>query len=239
MKPYKNTSGKWMAGLFALCFLSVSLSSCLKNSNNNVVIPPAAFVLFADASPDGSPINLYFDNNQVNTTPIAYGTGIDYFKAYAGKRAVSVFNSTTASKLFSDTLQLAFNNTYSLFLINKAATPAYLLLTDTLTRPASTQAGIRFVNVSPDAPAVDFGIQDSTAMVTNKAYKGVSSFLPIKNKKYTFTVRQHGTNTILATLSGVTINSGLIYTVWLHGLVNTTVDAQKLKADILTNAYFQ
>jgi len=143
------------------------------------------------------------------------------------------------NKVFSDSVRLSPNIAYSLFLVNTTAAPGIFLLTDSISHPAAGKAAVRFVNVSPDAPAVDLAVKDSAAFIVNKAFKGFSSFMPKDgNKSYTFEVRQHGTNTVLATLSNVTLNSGLIYTIWFHGLASTTVAENQLKADIITNAYY-
>lgn len=239
MKTYKTTSRKWMAGLSAVCLLSLLLTSCLKDKNETYV-PPAAFVQFIQASPGEQPLDLYLNTNKVNLLSIGYGDRLDYFRAFSGTRIVNIFTHAGMSKIFSDTVNLKTDSVYSMFLINKATNPGLLLLPDSLVKPAAGKASIRFVNVSPDAPAVDLAIKDTTtAFVSNKAYKGYSSFLPIQGgKSYTFEVRQHGTNTVLATLANVNINSGQVYTIWFHGLAATAIDSDKLKAEIITNAYY-
>jgi hypothetical protein len=238
MKIYSKTLKRWMAVLGAGCLLSVSFTSCLK-SKNDYTPPPSAYVAFIQASPDEEPLDLYFNSNKVNQFALYYGSGIDYFQAYTGLRTVNFYNTGSMSKVFSDTIRLSPNIAYSLFLVNTAANPGLFLLTDSISRPAAGKATIRLVNVSPDAPAVDLAVKDSAAFVSNKAFKGFSSFIPKDGgKSYTFEVRQHGTNTVLATLSNVTLNSGLVYTIWFHGLANTSIAANKLTADIITNAYY-
>jgi hypothetical protein len=238
MKTYKTTSKRWITRIGAVCLLSVFLTSCLK-SKNDTYNPPSAYVLFAQASPDQQPIDLYLNNNLVNSLPITYGTGIDYFRAFAGPRQVNIYAHTGMSKILSDTIQLKTDSAYSMFMVGKSGSASILLLSDALTKPATGQASIRFVNVSPDAPAVDFAIKDSTAFIANKAFKAYSLFMPITGgKTYTFEVRQHGTNTVLATIASANIAPGLVYTVWLHGLVNTALADDKLKAEVITNAYY-
>lgn len=241
MKIYKNTSGKWMARLCAVCLLSALLSSCLKSSNSYYA-PPVAFVSFIQASPGQPALDFFMNNNKVNVNPVNYGDDIDYFRAYVGQRTVNLYAQGTMNKLFSDTVTLNTNVAYSMFLTNASATsasPDILLLTDSISKPATGKANIRFVNISPDAPAVDLAVQDSAAFVSNKAFKGYSSFLPMQGgKTYTFNVLQHGTSTVLATLSNVPINTGLVYTIWFHGLASSTNTTDKPAVGIITNAYY-
>ena len=240
MKTLKNNPGTWVAGLYLLFLLPSLLSSCLKDTRYYPA--PAGFVYFIQASPTEPPIDLYFNTNRVNTNPLNYGDKIPYFRAYTGIRTVSIYNHNGGTKLFSDSVTINNGVAYSIFLTNTSATsenPSILFLTDSISRPANGNANLRFVDVSPDAPAVDLAIQDSAAFVSNISFKGYSSFLPVAGgKSYTFDIRQHGTNTVLATLSGVQVNSGLVYTIWFHGLANTTAANEKLQADILINAYY-
>ena len=137
-------------------------------------------------------------------------------------------------------MRISPNIAYSLFFVNNSAQqPGLFLLTDSISKPAAGKATLRFINVCPDAPAVDLAVKDSAAFVTNKGFKRFSSCIPkTGGQTYNFEIRQHGTNTVLATLSGVTLNSGLVYTIWLHGLASTALDGYKLTANIVTNAYY-
>ena len=239
MKHYSNPLNRWTALLGIGCFLSLLFTSCLK-SKNDYTPPPVGYVTFFQAAPDEQPIDLYFNSNKVNQAPIGYGNGIDYFQAFPGLRTVNIYSSIGHSLLFSDTARINPNIAYSLFLVhNSAQQPGLFLVTDSISKPAAGKATVRFINVSPDAPAVDLAVKDSAAFVVNKGFKGFSSFIP-KNggQTYNFEIRQHGTNTVLATLSGVTLENGLVYTIWLHGLANTSVAGDKLTAGIVTNAYY-
>lgn len=237
MKLYSNPLNRWTALLGIGCFLL--FTSCLK-SKNDYTPPPAGYVTFFQAAPDEQPVDLYFNSNKVNLAPLQYGNGIDYFKAFPGLRTVNIYNPYTQTLLFSDTATIRPNIAYSLFLVsNPTQQLGMFLLTDSISKPAAGKATLRFINVSPDAPAVDLAVKDSAAFVINKGFKGFSSFIPkTGGQTYNFEIRQHGTNTVLTTLSGVTLNSGLVYTIWLHGLANTAIDGDKLTASIVTTAYY-
>ncbi|WP_295673975.1 DUF4397 domain-containing protein [uncultured Mucilaginibacter sp.] len=238
MKRLLKNSKKMKWGIGALGLFSLLLSSCLKDTSNYVA-PPTALVTFYQASPDEPAMNLALNTNQVNQNPLYYGDDIDYFRAYAGQRTVNLFFTNSLNTITTATVTLVANNAYSLFLANTSAHPEIVLLNDTLNRPASGNASIRLVNLSPDASAVDLKVQGGQVLVSNKAFKGYSSFLPISGQtNYTFQIMQTGTNTVLATLPNVPISNGFVYTILFHGLANTTNNGDKLAADLITNAYF-
>ncbi len=239
MKNHKNLPKSRLALISMVGLLTLSLSSCLKSYKNQYYSPPAAIVTFIQASPDQPPLDFSLDNNRVNESPLAYGNIVDYFRAYTGKRNTNFYNHSTGNVILSDTVHLNQNVYYSLFLVNTVAHPQTLLLTDSITRPAAGSAGIRFVNLSPDAPAVDLVVTGGAVLVPNKAFKGYSSFANTPgNTSYNLEVRQAGTSTVLATLPNVTLNSGFVYTIWLRGLVASANTTDQLGISVMPNAVF-
>jgi len=239
MKNLKNTSKRWLAGICGMGLLSLFLSSCLKENNNSYYNPPVAYLSVTNTSPGEPPMNFFLNNNQVNAYPLTFGRDIDYFKAFTGTRTANFDNAATMGQILSDTVNLVQNQIYSLFLVNTSAHPQILLLTDSLTQPAAGKASIRFVNLGPDAGAVDLGVQGGGTWVTNKSFKGHSGFISVNgDTNVTFEVRKTGTSTVLATLPNIMLSSGGVYTIWLQGLTNTTVTGENLGVGIETNARY-
>lgn len=171
--------------------------------------------------------------------PVNYGQNSGYFSINAGSNAASFYNDATMKSILSDTISFNPNTTYSMFLANKPTKPEVFLLTDTISQPTAGNASIRFIDLSPDAPAVDLVIKGGAVLVSNRSYKGYSSFSPIPgNLFYTLEVHQAGTATVLATLSNVKLNSGFVYTIWFHGLAAGTTATDQLSVDIINNAYY-
>ncbi len=239
------------AGIIGMvCLLAVSLSACVRdnyyegygnnnsiNNNPNANSQPPAYLSVIDASPTSPTLDYYLNTSHVASN-LTYGHTIDYFAAYTGLRTSTFYTTGTTTIFKSDTMTLKANNYYSLYLANLPSKPDFLLLTDTLSQPATNTASIRFVDLSTDAPAVDLGIKGGALITANKSYKGYSSFIPVTgNTTYTFEVRQAGTSTVLVSLSNITLSSGAIYTVWLHGLAAAT-DQTRLTLDIRTNGYY-
>jgi hypothetical protein len=233
MKTFKRP----VAWLSVVCMLSLLLSSCLKN-NVNYAAPPVALVSFFQASPDQPGLDLYFNGDKVNWGPISYGTGIGYFRAYSGLRTVNLYLYGVMNEVFTDTITLQANNVYSLFLANTAAKSDLVAIKDTINQPAANTANVRFIDLSPDAPAVDLALND-TVKVSNRSYKGYSTFIPVTgNKSYTIDIRQKGTTNVLATLAAVTLSANNVYTIILTGLANGTTSTDKLAIYYVTNAYY-
>jgi hypothetical protein len=239
MKQSKSNSGTLFAGeVISLAILSILLSSCHK-TNNASTAPPTALMTVIQAAPDEQPLDFYLNGDRVNQAPLTYGSGIDYFSAIAGLRTANFYASGTFSPVIASAqMTLEANMAYSLFLDSLPAKPGILFLADTLVKPASG-AGVRFVDLSPDAPAVDLAIQGGAIITANKSFKGYTSFLPVKGQSnFTFQILKSGTNTVLATLSNVSLTNGYLYTVMFEGLNSSTGGSNKLNIIMITNAYF-
>jgi hypothetical protein len=236
MKNLKNFPGKLAVRIGTVCILSVMLSSCLKDHGSNTPLPPVALLTVIQASPGQPPLNFSINGNRVNLNVMNFGDNIDYFSAYTGKRIFMFSTTASGTTVISDTATLKQNVAYSLCLVNKVSTPQLLLLKDTISQPASGNAGLRFVNLSPDAPAVDLAIKGGSVFVANTSFKGFSTFKAIQGNNYSFEIRKAGTTTVLATLNNVSLNTGFVYTVYLQGLAAAT-DATKLNASLVTTAH--
>jgi hypothetical protein len=215
--------------------LSIMLFSCLKD-HNDYVVTPTALLMVVQGSTDAPAEDLYLNSNRVTAQPFNYQDRVGYFNAYIGNRKVILNNYGTQTLVASDTVVIKANNAYSLLLANTYTKPDFILLTDSIARPASGMATIRLVNASPDAGAVDL-VANSTVLASNKAYKAASGFATISGgTSYTLQVRKAGTTTVLAS-KDTTFKAGGVYTLWLHGLTSGT-GATALKAGVIGNAYY-
>ena len=239
MKSIKQNIKRWPLVLGVVCSVALALPSCTK-SNNNIPVKPLAGLAVVDACPDATGLDFYLSGQQVNQGLVTPGSYFNYFNAYAGKVPTVFYQAGTTTLVANDTITMLANHGYTLFLANVAAHADFILTTDSLTKPASGAISVRLVNASPDAGAVDVIVKGaSNSIVSSPTYKSVSGFISATvSISDSLQVRKSGTSTILATVPASHFTSGSVYTVWLYGLANTAVAAQKLKAGVMQNGYF-
>mmetsp|Transcript_3619 Transcript_3619/g.4005 ORF Transcript_3619/g.4005 Transcript_3619/m.4005 type:complete len:242 (-) Transcript_3619:37-762(-) len=80
---------------------------------------------------------------------------------------------------------------------------------------------IRFVHLSPDAPAVDIAVKGGPVLFKNIAFKGASTYAQVKPGKYDLEVRVAGTTTVALDVPGVELGPDRIYSVFAEGLLAT------------------
>jgi len=220
------------AGLFALAALP--LASCGNDSNSNPVAPtPGANVMVVHASPNAPAVDLLVDGT-VAGSGLAFPSNTAYLPLAAGSHNVKVNVTGTSTTVINANVDLTSGTNYTVFACDSVSKITPLVLTDDLTAPASGKAHVRFVHLSPNAPAVDVAAQGGPVLFANTAFKGYSSFTPVAAGTYDLEVRLAGTSTVVLPLPGITLQAGKIYTVFAKGFAGGT-GAQALGAQIIVN----
>jgi hypothetical protein len=217
-----------------LIFFSVTFfASC--SDDDDMVTPPVAKskVLVTHASPDAPGVDLLVDN-AVAGTNLVFPNSTGYLEVNSGTRNIKVNVTGTSTIALEANLNLVTDKNYSVFAVNNVAVIEAVVLEDNLTSPASGKAHIRFIHLSPDAPAVDITLTDGTVVFGDYVFKEASSFTPLNAGTYNLQVRLAGTSTVVLDLPGIALSSGKIYTVFAKGLVGG-FGSQALGAQIIVN----
>ncbi len=210
--------------LILLCLATI-FTSCLKR-NEETPIPSISGLSIIHASPTIEKLDVYISQTKANSSDFSFTNKIDYLNAYSGSRQISIKKKDASAILKSENFVLKPQTGYSLFVIEKLDNIGFLFLTDTLTNPPAGKAKIRFVNLSPDAGALNLAIDGiSGDLVSDKLFKENSAFKTINPAdRVTFLIKNKATGTVEATLANVKIEKGNIYTLWAKGLKSASGD---------------
>jgi len=186
------------------------------------------------ASPDAPGVDIFVDNTMVNSTALNFPENTDYLEVLAGTRNIKVNPSMSSTSVIDADVTFMSDMYYSVFAVNDVANIEPLVLEDDLTAPAAGKAHVRFIHLSPDAPAVDITLTDGTVVFGNKAFKEFTAFTPLDFGSYDLEVRIAGTSQIVLPLGTINLEDGNIYTVFAKGFVSGT-GSQALGAQIIVN----
>jgi Domain of unknown function (DUF4397) len=196
---------------------SICFTACKKTDPVVTPVVEKANVNVYHASPDAPGVDLLIDAVKQNTAALAFDQSTGYLKVTAGKRNVKVNATGTANSVINEDVTFEKDKSYTVVAANKLANIEAIVLTDDLTAPAVGKAHVRFVHLSPDAPAVD--IFDGTSnLFANKAFKSYSAFTPVAAGTISLKVRPAGTTIDVLTVP-VTLVAGKIYTIYAKGLL--------------------
>ncbi len=193
-----------------------TLGSCKKETTDTT--PYAALSIF-NASPTYATYDFYLNDGKLNSVAIPFGGGASYKQYTAGTYNLKLTTAGRPESLVTKSVALSQNTYYSYFVVNRTASLDGMLITDDVSATSTTNAFVRFINLSPDSPAQDLSVTGSTSLVTNKTYKTASAFVPITAGTYSFDVKDNSTGAVKTTLAGVSLVANGKYTIISRGLL--------------------
>lgn len=139
------------------------LSGCKKDTG---LTGPAdksmAYVSFTNVNANAKTVNVFVDNAQLNNAAAVATNGTvlgTYLGVYPGEHLLEVKeNSPAATYYHSNVIKVAGGTAYSYFIYDTLLTGRFkgiLLTSDRKINPASANSKVRFLNLSPKAPAFD------------------------------------------------------------------------------------
>ncbi|MBL7830512.1 MAG: DUF4397 domain-containing protein [Saprospiraceae bacterium] len=214
-----------------LVLFSFTLISCDKDDDPK---PDQAKILVTHASPDAPGVDLLVDNSKVNTAALTFPNNTGYLNINSGIRNIKVNVAGTSTSVINADVTFVKDKNYSIFAIDSVSKISAIVVEDDLTAPASGKAHVRFIHLSPNAPAVDVAVRNGAAVFANIAFKQGTAFAPLDAGTYKLDVRVAGTQTVALALPDITLTAGKIYTVFAKGFLGGSA-AQALGAEIIVN----
>ncbi|WP_256002646.1 DUF4397 domain-containing protein [Pedobacter deserti] len=221
----------------ALAFGAIVLSACSKD-DDDFTPPEIAGLNVVHASPTTEKLDVYVENTLVpNNTDFSFGGKIGYLNLITGNRTIIVKKKGTTANLLSEGFDFEVQKGYTLFVADKFDQLKYVMIKDDLSYPQSGKAKVRFVHMSPDAPALNLAIAGKdTDLFTNKTFKQYTEFVNIDPaQNITFNAEDKETGAVVATVANVKIEANKIYTIWVKGLAESDDDQLKLAVNVFAH----
>ena len=212
---------KFRSFFFSAAFMLL-MASCMNDDDAYVNQPvEVAYVSIYNAVPDAPEFDVVVDNRVINVNPFDYSSYSGYLNFYTGNRNIK-FNAVNATNALIDTtFNFEDGKAYSLFAINRLSDIEALLVVDSAGVPAAGKAMVRFVHLSPDAPAFNVSIAgDSAALFQNKSFKDATQFTELEGGTYSFKLNGVSDSNIALSAADVEVVPGRYYTIVARGFAN-------------------
>ena len=236
MNIFTNLVPKSLSRLIAITAIALStlaFNSCKKSDDVTV---QATVLSVVNTSPTLGTFNVYLNDAKINSAALPFGGRIAYTQYAAGDFTIKFTTANTVDNLLSKTISLADQTAFTFYLINKAPNLDGLLVSDDLSVYSADKAFVRFINLSPDAPALDLFVKDAaTALITNKSYKAVSGFIAVDPAVYTYDLKTNGVKKGESFSTGAALVAGKYYTIIARGLVTAGDTDQGFSGQVLIN----
>jgi hypothetical protein len=218
--------------LWVSCLAFCAIVSCKPNSAD---LPAAqaktGYVAFFNLIPNGNPIDFYVNGTRLNANKIGFDEYSGYMATISGQQSIVFKQDSLRYNLF-DPVTTYIDSTYTTIFVSGNASSNLVYARDTaVVDTKNYKPKLRFVNASATSPALDFTV--NSTVISNVAYKGVSTFARVDTGKVTLTLKQTGgsTNLISTTL---TLSTQKVYTMFVYGTYSLT-GASSLNLGIIAN----
>lgn len=189
---------------------------------------PSSYVRVFHASPNSPGVDVYA-NEKLVAKDLKYKMFSPYLKVPSGEYNIKVYRAGTVRRPLIDTkVSLTPNTIYTVAAINKLESIQLFPIVDSKTAIKPGKTNIRFIHLSPDAPAVDISLRDGKILFSNVSYKGVTNYTTVDPGKYTLLVKAVGTNEVVLTVPSITLRPGLNLSIYAVGLAGGKPDLQLL-----------
>jgi len=208
----------------ALTFLT-GLTACKKQE---VVDSTLSNFRVINMAPTLGTYNVFFNGSALTTAALPFVGSTAYTSRNAATYSLKFTTESSTESLLTKNVTLSASAYQSFYLINKPGSLDILAITDDLTMPATDKAYIRFVNVSPDAPAFDLAKTGAaTSLTTNKTFKTASGFIAVDPGTFTFDLKETSGGKAKAVSESTSFLAGYHYDLIAGGLVNPANDTER------------
>lgn len=179
-----------------------------------------SYVRLLHASPDAPPVDVYV-NGRLIAKKLAYKQITNYLSVPPGTYKVDIYPAgQRMNPVISTDLSVMPNTVSTIAAVGNLADIDLLVIKEEYMPKINREKSyVRFVHLSPNAPAVDITLPDGTKLFENVAFTEYTDYIETEPGTYTLQVKPAGSNQVVLTVPNVKLMPGTINTAYAVGLV--------------------
>ncbi len=190
--------------------------------------PSTGYIRVLHAVPDAPNVDVYA-NDDLIAADLAFGESSDYIPAAPGNYIITIYAAgTQENPVLRNTLSLEDNDVVTVAAVGTMDDLGLLAIPDSDMAMEAGTTMVRFVHLSPDAPAVDVTLPTGRLLFGDVAFKQRTPYIPAPPRTYTLQVRPAGTSDVALTVPNVTFEPNMMYTIYAIGLAGGEPELQGL-----------
>lgn len=164
-------------------------------------------------SPDAPAVNVIVDGSTVLET-VSFGDISEYMDIEAGSRHVSITPAEGGDAVIEATMDVEAGTAYTVLAAGELADIEALVLADDFAGIDDAESLLRFVHLSPDAPAVDLRAEGGGTLFEGVEFGEAAALVPVEAGSYDVSVVPTGGTDPVLSLSDLSLEPGVAYTVF-------------------------
>ncbi len=189
---------------------------------------PMGYVRVIHTVPGAPNVDVYANDKKI-VSNLAYGNYTDYLSIPEGNYKISLYPAGKKdSPILSDMLTVNNDSVMTVAALGNPDDIELCSISDANETKKPDKAMIRFIHLSPNAPAVDITLPDGTILFNNVPFAHLTNYIDVAPMNYTLQVRVAGTDNVVLTVPNVKPEANKFYSVYAIGLVGDTPALQAL-----------
>lgn len=189
---------------------------------------PMGYVRVIHTVPGAPNVDVYANDKKI-VSNLAYGNYTDYLSIPEGRYKISLYPAGKKdSPILSDMLTVNNDSVMTVAAFGNPDDIELCSISDANETKKPDKAMIRFIHLSPNAPAVDITLPDGTILFDNVPFAHLTNYIDVAPMNYTLQVRVAGTDNVVLTVPNVKPEANKFYSVYAIGLVGDTPALQAL-----------
>ncbi len=174
------------------------------------------------AAPNIPSVDIYVDDKLIAEN-LGFGATTAYLPMLRENYRISIYETGTNNLLLTRFVAIAADEIITLAIAE--STPdgendvSFLIIPDAHVVIDPEKSMLCFINLSPDAPAVDVTLTDGTVLFGNVAYGEITPYYSLDPGVYNLQIRAAGTSDVLLEVPSLILDADTYYSIYLIGLV--------------------
>ncbi|HHX61085.1 MAG TPA: DUF4397 domain-containing protein [Epulopiscium sp.] len=190
--------------------------------------PTTSYIRVFHTSPNSPAVDVYA-NDDLIVENLSYGKISPYIPVPAANYKIKVYpTGKIMDPVINTEVYIPSNIVFNVAAIGTLPNLSLYPVPEPSIAQNSGNACVRFVHLSPNAPAVDVKLDNGTMVFDNVAYKGITNYTCIPAGTYTFKVSPAGSKDVVLTVPDVKLDANIYYTIYAIGLVGEEPSLQAI-----------
>lgn len=187
-----------------------------------------SYIRILHAVPNAPAVDVYA-NEKLIAQNLSYRGFTVYTPVPAGRYNISILpTGQTTSPVLNTTTEISPRTIYTVAATGLLPEISLFPVVDPVMPKTPGKAMVRFVHLSPNAPAVDIRLPDGTILFSNVSYRQVTNYIPVNQGEYILEARPTGTNQVVLYVPNISLQRDNFYTVYAVGLAGGSPPLQVL-----------
>lgn len=181
--------------------------------------PVNSYIRLLNASPNSPSLDIYLDNKLI-VQNLTYKEFSKYLPLPAGNYNIKVYSSgNKVNPIIDSPIDLPSGFAFNIAIIGSFPNITLYGIPEPTTPQNFGTACIRFIHLSPNAPAFHIRVQDGTKIFSNVKYEDYTTYACIPSGNYTFRLIPTGTTDVLLTIPNIQLMPNKYYSIYAVGLL--------------------